>query len=209
MAMRGARPDRKFLFVGNQTCLDFINTQMIRHGRLTDLLEDFSDLIAWMVKARILDEGEAKKALRKWGGQQEGLRTFERARKLRATLREMVGRIADGRAVPQSAVDAINGLLRHRLGYAQLTRTRGGFERRFHVETGEAVHLLAPVAESASDLLAHCDRSLIKRCKNRECILFFYDTTKNHTRHWCSMSICGNKIKVAEYYRRKRRTKDR
>ena len=121
----------------------------------------------------------------------------------------MVGRIAAGRAVPPPAVDAINGLLRHRLGYAQLTKTPGGFERRFHVETGEAIHLLAPIAESASDLLAHCDRALIKRCRNRACILYFYDTTKNHARHWCSMSICGNRMKVAEHYRRKRRGKGR
>ena len=207
--MRKGQPENAFIFIGNQTCLDFVNTQMIQQGRLVELLGDFSALMAWMVQARILDAGDAKKAIRKWGGQREGLRTFERALELRATLREMVGRIADGRAVPQSAIDAINGLLRHRLGYAQLTRTSGGFERRFHVETGEAVHLLAPIAESASDLLAHCDRSLIKRCRNRACILFFYDTTKNHARHWCSMSICGNKIKVAEHYRRKRRTKRR
>ena len=156
---------------------------------------------------RSLEAGDAKEAIRKWGGQREGLRTFERARELRTTLREMVGRIVAGQAVLQSALDVINGLLRHRLGYAQLTKARGGFERRFHVETEEAIHLLAPIAESASDLLAHCDFSLIKRCKNRACILYFYDTTKNHARHWCSMSICGNRMKVAEYYRRKRRTK--
>ena len=207
--MRETKLDKKFLFVGNQTCLDFINTQMIQHGRPVDLIEDFSALMAWMIQARILEAEGAKEAIRKWGGQREGLRTFARARELRATLREMVGRVVDGRAVPQSAIDAINGLLRHRLGYAKLTRTRGGFERRFHVETGEAIHLLVPIAESASDLLAHCNRALIKRCKNRACILFFYDTTKNHARHWCSMSICGNKIKVAEHYRRKRRTKGR
>lgn len=207
--MRKGQPENPFIFIGNQTCLDFVNTQMIQQGHLVELLGDFSALMSWMVQARILDAGDAKEALRKWGGQREGLRTFERARELRATLREMVGRIADGRAVPQSAVDAINGLLRHRLGYAKLTKTRGGFERRFHVETGEAIHLLAPIAESASDLLAHCDRALIKRCKNQACILFFYDTTKNHARHWCSMSICGNRMKVAEHYRRKRRRKER
>ena len=207
--MGKGQPENPFIFIGNQTCLDFINTQMIQHGHPVDLLEDFTSLMAWMVQARILDAGDAKEALRKWGGQREGRRTFERARELRVTLRDMAGRLVAGRAVPPSALDAINGLLRHRLGYAQLTRTRDGFERRFHVETGEAIHLLAPIAESASDLLAHCERALIKRCKNKACILYFYDTTKNHARHWCSMSICGNKIKVAEHYRRKRRTKGR
>lgn len=29
------------------------------------------------------------------------------------------------------------------------------------------------------------------------CILFFYDTTKNYSRRWCSMSACGNRMKVA------------
>lgn len=207
--MRKGQGEKMFIFIGNQTCLDFINTQMIRHGRLVDLLEDFSALMSWMVQARILEAGDAKEAIRKWGCQREGVRMFERVLKLRTTLREMVGRIVAGRAVPQSAVEAINGLLRHRLGYAQLTKTPSGFERRFHVKTREAIHLLAPIAESASDLLAHCDRALIKRCKNRACILFFYDTTKNHARHWCSMSICGNRMKVAEHYRRKRRIKRR
>ena len=207
--MHKRQPENPFIFIGNQTCLDFINTQMIQHGHPVDLLEDFSALMSWMVQAGILDAGDAKEAISKWGRQREGLRTFERAWELRATLRDMAGRIVAGRAIPQSAIDAINGLLRHRLGFAQLIRTRGGFERRFHVQTGEAIHLLAPIAESASDLLAHCNRALIKKCKNGACILYFYDTTKNHARHWCSMSICGNKIKVAEHYRRKRRAKGR
>ncbi len=56
----------------------------------------------------------------------------------------------------------------------------------------------------ASDLLCTCDLSLIKQCQNPVCVLFFNDTTKNHARHWCSMSVCGNRIKVAAQYRRHR-----
>jgi predicted RNA-binding Zn ribbon-like protein len=33
-------------------------------------------------------------------------------------------------------------------------------------------------------------------------VLFFYDTTKNHARRWCSMAFCGNRHKVAAHYRR-------
>ena len=77
--MRKRRPENPFIFIGNQTCLDFINTQMIQQGRLVDLLEDFSALMSWMVQARILDVGDAKEAIHKWGGRREGLRTFARA----------------------------------------------------------------------------------------------------------------------------------
>jgi predicted RNA-binding Zn ribbon-like protein len=34
--------------------------------------------------------------------------------------------------------------------------------------------------------------------------LYFYDTTKNHTRRWCSMTGCGNRAKAAAFYERKK-----
>ncbi len=202
--MREARPVKKFLFVGNQTCLDFINTQMIQHGRLVDLLESYDDLASWLVQASVLTAAEATEAVRKWGGQREGQRTFEEAMKFRAVLRGMVEQTVKGRSVPTAAIESINRLLGARLGYTQLARVRGRFERRFHSQTTQATHLLVPIAELTSDLLCHCDLSLIKRCRNPACILYFYDTTKNHARHWCSMNLCGNRMKVAAHYRRTR-----
>jgi predicted RNA-binding Zn ribbon-like protein len=47
----------------------------------------------------------------------------------------------------------------------------------------------------------------VKKCRNSACILFFYDMTKNHARQWCSMRLCGNRMKVAAHYRRQRRAK--
>ena len=49
------------------------------------------------------------------------------------------------------------------------------------------------------------DLSLVKACQNPQCVLFFYDTTKNHARRWCSMAACGNRAKVAAHYQRARR----
>lgn len=200
--MREARAAGSFLFIGNHLCLDFINTQMIVRGRLTDLLEGFSDLVAWLAQARVLDQAEARDGMRKWDDQKEGRAAFGQALVFRTTLRGMVERIVEGKPVPQSAVDAINGLLEKRVGHAQLVRVRGGFERRFHSHEKDAIHLLTPIAESAGDLLCRADFSLIKKCQNPDCVLYFYDTTKNHARHWCSMGICGNRMKAAAHYRR-------
>jgi predicted RNA-binding Zn ribbon-like protein len=38
------------------------------------------------------------------------------------------------------------------------------------------------------------------------CVVHFFDTSKKGSRRWCSMNICGNKLKVAAYQRRKRTT---
>jgi len=45
----------------------------------------------------------------------------------------------------------------------------------------------------------------VKACQNPQCVLLFYDTTKNHARRWCSMAACGNRAKVAAHYQRARR----
>jgi predicted RNA-binding Zn ribbon-like protein len=193
-----------FLFVGNHACLDFINTQLVVNERPVDLLDTFSHLVMWLRQAEVLNEEDAKTIDRQWSGQAKGEQTLTEARAFRATLREMVERIAAGKPVPQTAVDAINRQLRHRIGYSQLTRRKRQFERGFKAEFQDATQLLGLLAEAASDLLCTCELSLIKKCQNPACVLFFYDTTKNHARHWCSMSLCGNRHKVAAHYRRRR-----
>ena len=202
--MRKPQMGKRFLFVANHPCLDFINTQMILHGHAVDLLGNVDDLVAWLVQARVLDVTAAAELVGRWGGQRDGVRLFEQVKRFRAVLRAAAERIAEGRTVPPSTVGAINELLRRRIGYTQLVRGRSGFERSFHSESDGADRLLVSLAEAASDLLCEADFSLIKRCRNAACILYFYDTTKNHARRWCSMGLCGNRMKVAAHYRRTR-----
>jgi len=78
------------------------------------------------------------------------------------------------------------------------------FERQFQSQASQKDGLLTPLAEAASELLCSGNLSLVKKCRNAACILCFFDTTKSHTRNWCSMQLCGNRIKVAAYYERKR-----
>jgi predicted RNA-binding Zn ribbon-like protein len=196
--------DKKFFLIGNHLCLDFINTQVVQNGRSVDLLNDFSDFMSWLVQAKVLDAARAKDRMGTWGGTREVERTFARAQDFRGIVRHMVERIVANKPVPQAAIVQINELLRNQAGHGELARARGGFEKRFQLDFKEPIHLLVPVAESACDLLAYGDLSLIRKCENPACVLFFYDTTKNHGRRWCSMSACGNRMKVAAHYRRLR-----
>jgi predicted RNA-binding Zn ribbon-like protein len=193
-----------FLFVGNQLCLDFINTEMIIRGQRTDLLQEWADLIAWLVQAKVLSAAEGREVTTGLS-RADGERFLGEARAFRATLREMAEGIVVGRPVPRSTVEAINGLLSRCPGYPQLMRINGRYERRFHSEASGAARLLVPIAGAASELLCLGDLSLVKKCRNDACILYFYDTTKNHARQWCSMGLCGNRIKVAAHYRRQKK----
>jgi predicted RNA-binding Zn ribbon-like protein len=198
--------DKNFYFIGNYLCLDLINTQVMKGGRPVDLLGDFNDLISWLAQAHVLDASKADEIIGEWAGSSEAERVFGLALDFRADLRQMVERIIKGKGVSQSVIVQINNLLRHQFGYAILKRVKGGFEKRPQSDFKEPIHLLWPVAESACDLLCYADLSLIKKCENEVCVLVFYDTTKNHSRRWCSMSACGNRMKAAAHYRRVRRS---
>lgn len=202
--MDRTRSRQPFLFVGNHLCLDFINTEMIVRGQRTDLLREWPDLIGWLVRAKLLGAGEEKETVARLD-HAEGKLLLRRARTFRAVLREMAERVVAGKPVARSTVDAINEQLRRRPGYPQLIRTNGRHERRFHSDTSGAASLLTPLAEAACELLCVGDLSLVKKCRNDTCILYFYDTTKNHARQWCSMGLCGNRMKVAAHYHRRRK----
>lgn len=195
---------RKFYFIGNYLCLDFINTEVAAEGRPVNLLTSFDDLMAWHVEAQVLDARRTEELMKAWDGRPEAETALTRALELRMILRQMAERLVKGRSVPTATVAVINDLLKNQIGYAELRRAKSGFEKCLHANFTEPSHLLLPIAESACDLLCYSDPSRIKRCENDACVLFFYDTTKNHSRRWCSMSACGNRMKVAAHYRRLR-----
>jgi predicted RNA-binding Zn ribbon-like protein len=184
--------------------LDFINTEMMRDGRRVDLVPDLPQLLKWMELAGLLTADDARTALRQWRGRPEGRRLLTAMRRYRSEVRHLIERLHGGGAIPQAAVQATNQWLRHGIGYPQLLRSSGRFETRYHREHRGIGHVLAVLAESVADILAHSDRSRIKRCRNQHCILYFFDSTKNQARRWCCMSLCGNRVKVAAHYRRHR-----
>jgi predicted RNA-binding Zn ribbon-like protein len=68
---------------------------------------------------------------------------------------------------------------------------------------------LWPVAWSAVDLLTTGDHRRVKVCPGPgnqpvTCAWLFYDTTKNASRHWCSMTDCGAAAKALHQAERRR-----
>lgn len=209
MTERRAEPQVEFLFVGEHLCLDFVNTQILVNDAPMDLLRDFDDVVAWAVAAKLMEAASAKDHSRRWRGD-KAERAFRQAIDLRASLRQMAERLADGRRnLPQATLDRINHALRTpaRGCDLELVRAKGAhdrYETRSHRVFHEPIDLLAPIAESAARLLSGGELSLVKKCGNPRCILYFYDTTRNHRRRWCSMTACGNRAKVAAHYQRSR-----
>lgn len=196
----------RFYFLAESRCLDFVNTVPVRDGKPDDLLATFDDMVAWCEAAEFISPSQAKDLVRRWRGDRRAARALALAHQFRERLGKALSRLADGHTgIAESVLDAINELLRKRAGDLEIRRTSSGYQMEFRAKYTEPEHLLGPIAESAARLLSDGDLSLVKKCQNPDCVLYFYDTTKNHGRRWCSMTACGNRAKVAAHYERARR----
>jgi len=63
--------------------------------------------------------------------------------------------------------------------------------------------LEAATARSALRLLAEEEIARLKICGN--CGWLFIDRSRNRSRAWCDMAVCGNRVKASRHYRRKKK----
>ena len=55
------------------------------------------------------------------------------------------------------------------------------------------------LAISTARLLLSDDMRRLRACEKPDCRWLFLDTSKNHTRRWCDMKICGNRMKARRF----------
>jgi predicted RNA-binding Zn ribbon-like protein len=193
-----------FRFIGHYACLDFVNTEANKSGEFKDLLLNYEDLITWLASAKLFSRSNLMRALEEWRGKPAAERVFRRAVTLWKCMNEMASEIVHARSVPRAAVQAVNDVIGRPSGTTRLLKTARGFERRFEPDLNEPTQLLVPVGESAASLLCGGDLSRVKECANSGCGAFFYDTSKNRGRRWCTTTGCGNRMRVAAFYERQR-----
>lgn len=198
---------QRFIVIADNLSLDFLNTQIIDDGEPKDLLNDFEDFVEWVEAVKLLEPGQAERLIRDWARQSETKKFFGEVKEFRRSLREMIEAITKIKAVKPATIKMINGVLSHEYGYHELVKTESGFAKRFRANFEHPQQLLIPIAESAADLISYGNPKNIRKCESPTCILYFYDTTKNHGRRWCSMNACGNRAKAAAFYKRSRKKK--
>lgn len=74
----------------------------------------------------------------------------------------------------------------------------------YTIEKNNYNKLLAIIAIEVMGLLNSKYVEYIKKCNNHTCSLLFVDTSKNHSRRWCSMETCGNRTKVNRFSKKQK-----
>lgn len=191
-----------FLFVGNRPILDFLNTRPVLAQGPTELLVDFDALRRWFIASRIVNLARTDRLLRNWRGSPEASAFLTELLDFRERLRDAVLRVEGGSPPSDEFIREVNArLLKYPL-QTSLRKRHGRIVQETLFNPREPADLWTPIIHSAADLLAVTETSRLRQCES--CVVHFFDVSKKGSRRWCSMNICGNKIKVAAYQRRKR-----
>jgi predicted RNA-binding Zn ribbon-like protein len=191
-----------FLFVGNHLALDFLNTTPILAEGPKELLPDVDALVRWLVASGVLTPQKGKTLAKKWKAMPEASVFLPALLKFRERLRAVVVRQEAGLSVSDAFIAELNSLLKQHPGVIALQRKGEKLRLETPFEPEKPNDVWAPIAIAVAELLSDVSPVRLRKCE--ACTVHFLDTSKKGSRRWCSMNICGNKIKVAAYQKRKR-----
>jgi predicted RNA-binding Zn ribbon-like protein len=191
-----------FLFVANKPILDLLNTRPVLADGPTELLPDVRALERWLIASGVVTSPKTKAIVRGWRQSTEAVAFLEELIAFREKLREAVVRIENGSVPSDVFLAEVNSLLRQHPRHTSLHKRDGKIVREMLFEPRKPADLWAPIIDVTADLLTETEPSRIRKCES--CVVHFFDTSKKGSRRWCSMNLCGNKVKVAAYQRRKR-----
>jgi len=193
--------------LGGHLVLDFVNTVHHRfESVLRDYLHGYEDLVYWGGIAGLLSEPEAR-ALMSVAAElpRDAESAFRDALALREALHGSMLALIAGREPGTKDTATLNSAFSEALSRRKLVWQAGRLVWRWPAGGRSLARAWWPMAAAAAELLTsdHVDR--IKHCPHPEgCGWLFLDLSKNHSRRWCSMRLCGNLAKVKRHYRKKR-----
>jgi predicted RNA-binding Zn ribbon-like protein len=190
--------DYRYQLVAGHPALDFLNTiDDWTAAEREDRLAEFPDAVRFGVAAGVLTHAEARALGSRRAGEEIG-----RLRELRGRLERILGALLARDAPRQADLDR---LAKDAAGAAEAVRLRsvgGHLVQRIVAADAGAATLRYRLVEAAITLLRSPRWERVNRCPR--CGWFFLDTSKNGSRRWCSMALCGSATKSRNYYRRNR-----
>jgi predicted RNA-binding Zn ribbon-like protein len=185
--------------VGGHPVLDFLNT--VRDWKAADVedrLNGFSDVVGFAVAAGVLKPAEAAR----FSARAAAPAIVRQLRELRAVLARVMESVIASTTPAQADLDFLAREAARAAAVATLRGSRRGVSRIIDVEDVGPDVVRWRLADAAVELLGSEAMSQVKSCSS--CGWFFLDTSKNRSRRWCSMQMCGSAVKSRRYYYRYR-----
>jgi predicted RNA-binding Zn ribbon-like protein len=195
-----------FSLCGGHPVLDLVNTLDFRFRAAgpDELLPSYGALLAFMLQSGLLDhptrESLAKRALRTE-------QALQAARELRESAAAVLYATVEGSTPAAAEIRKLEAFALAAHQHQELIWTRGAADSHFVWDwRSSRTEAELPVWILSLQTVALLTSPALKRvhsCHSESCRWLFLDTSKNHTRRWCDMKVCGNRMKAQRFQARR------
>jgi len=181
--------------VGGDPSLDFVNTE--DGDPPMECLRGYGDLVAWSVRAGLFSADEGERLVGEADRRPEDAEAvYHEALRLRGALQDVFRAVAEGGDAPERGLETLRGYEREALSRGKLVQGDGGFSWEWK-DGRDLTRMLWSVAHAATRLLTSGDLVRLKLCAG--CYWVFLDASRNRSRRWCTMEVCGTDEKMRRY----------
>jgi len=198
-------PQTLFDLCGGHPALDFVNSldNRFRDDGPNEMLATYGDLLRFLEETALLSR-EPARVLNRTVTPEAASRVLESARELREAAAAVLYGSLENKRPQQPDIRLLEkhflNANRHRELQWQPDAALAWHWGRHATDPDLPVWILAL---SVSDILLSPDMERVRTCAVDTCRWLFLDTSKNHTRRWCNMKVCGNRMKARRFQARR------
>jgi len=207
MAREKADWERKFDLSGGVLCLDFANTVLKRNqpGGTKDELANYARFVGFAKQTKLLSPAKAN-FLRNQAFlfPSAAAHVLPAALMLREAIYRVFSSLAAGKPVGSKDVKLLDDFAIEAWQHRRLMpMSQRGYRWQWKADEANSFEqILWPIALSAAELLTSDRLGAVRECAADDCAWLFLDESRNHSRRWCDMMVCGNRQKARRHYQR-------
>ncbi len=199
--LRGsARQARIFELIGGHPTLDLVNTLdwRFRAAGSEEFLATYKDLLDFAGQSQLIPSGQLRRLLRA-ADEAASRRVLASVKELREAAASVFYSMLDDASPATAATKALDRLFQAARDHQRLIWCHGRMVWDWAETDASPEMPLWLLSLNTARLMTSEDIELVRACGNPECRWLFLDTSKNHTRRWCDMRLCGNRMKARRF----------
>jgi predicted RNA-binding Zn ribbon-like protein len=198
--MSSSIQDRMFQLVGGHPALDLVNTLdwRFRGDGREELLATYGDLLSFCSQSQLLTTKQVRQIARS-ASVRASVDVLVACRELREAAAAVLYATVDDRMPSASQIKSLERYFKEARQHRRLVLSSPGLAWQWPATEGGAELPLRILSLSTEVLITSADIRRVRACEKPDCRWLFLDTSKNHTRRWCDMKICGNRMKARRF----------
>jgi predicted RNA-binding Zn ribbon-like protein len=184
--------------------LAFVNTLSSRPTAApVERLVSYEALVEWAREQHLVSAAAAERLLTEAHRHpHQAALVLSRAKEFREALNGLATAIDAGKQPPADVLATISDALARAYANGRLVPHDGTLQWVAGAED-DLERIIWEIGRAAGRLVISPRLSRVRACAAGDCGWWFVDDTKNRSRRWCDMTLCGNREKLRRYRARK------